>query len=427
MRLLTSLVVAFLLSQITWAQGTKIELTTCKELGQEGPAILYEVGFKVLNGKIEGTGRKTPFALPLPNGTKAFAYIEPYDDVVAGKAAPSPVMLKVYGQKVQAGKTLVSHDLAVVKAPSKHNFEFKSTIAFLGDEPQTYFSSIEQIKGFAAVGDEIAYTNARGQQGRGKIEAFEVEGGYRTNLIFEGIPDGIIQIKISALGKVDFSDSKVMPARAATPITPSGSTAAGTAKSNAHKIKTIPIEAILENKEVKITVHNLVKFNPDSTDRTLDLFKVDYSFDYYIVDATVENKTNQPLDISAYLLRFNFFTKDGKSADDYLRVLNEKKSAGKPAQKDADKIDTNVFGGSSKLPMASVMVKYETTLTDYDTKYKPQTNALNKPFEAKQKTRSVNATILGVPPSYTIEGLGTWEGVFLDKNKILFVPIRIGK
>jgi hypothetical protein len=147
MRLFITLAVALLFNVGVWAQGIKIELTTCRDLGPEGSANLYEVVFKVLSGKVEGTGRKTPFALPLPNGTKAFAYLETYDDVPAGKTVPSPTILKVYGQKVQVGKTLVSHDLAVVKTPSKPNFEFRSGMAFLGEAPKTFFSRIEQIKG----------------------------------------------------------------------------------------------------------------------------------------------------------------------------------------------------------------------------------------------------------------------------------------
>jgi hypothetical protein len=75
--------------------------------------------------------------------------------------------------------------------------------------------------------------------------------------------------------------------------------------------------------------------------------------------------------------------------------------------------------------MASVMVKYETTIPDYDTKHRVQTNALNKPLAAGQKIRSINATIMGVPPSYKIEGLGTWNGTFLDKKKLLFVTVKV--
>jgi hypothetical protein len=423
MRILHSSLFTLLISFCAFAQGTKIEITTCKAYGNEGEAYIFEIGFKVLSGKIEGTGRQEPLALQLSNGTKAFAYINAYDDVAAGKTAPSPATLKVYGQQqVNTGKILVSHDLAPIKIPSSRSFEFKSNMAFLGDEPKVFFGRIKGIKGVVAVGDEIAYTNARGQIGKGKILDLEVEGGYKTNAVFEGVPDDIIQIKVLSSDNIDFSESTVVPANSISTTT--SNTTSSTAKTVAHKSKAIPLNVVLENKEVKITVHQLVKFNPDSTDRSLDLFKVDYTFDYYIVDATFENKTTQALDLSEYILRFNFFTSDGKSADDFLRIFNGSKS-NNATQKDADKVDTNIFGGSSKLPMASVMVKYETTIPDYDTKHRVQTNALNKPLAAGQKIRSINATIMGVPPSYKIEGLGTWNGTFLDKKKLLFVSIKM--
>jgi hypothetical protein len=90
MRILCSFLFTLLISFCSFAQGTKIEVTTCKALGNEGSANLFEIGFKVISGKIEGTGRQEPLALPLPNGTKAFAFINTYDDVAVGKTAPSP-------------------------------------------------------------------------------------------------------------------------------------------------------------------------------------------------------------------------------------------------------------------------------------------------------------------------------------------------
>jgi hypothetical protein len=425
MRFLLCLLLASGLAFNAGAQGTKIEITTCKAIGNEGSANIYEVRFKVISGHIDGTGKDLPLALPLPNGTKAFATLNAYDDVSAGKSSPSTAMLKVFGHPAQTGKSLVSHDLAIVKTPPDRSFAFNSNMAFLDVDPQVFFGSIHSIKGFASVGDEIAYTNSRGQQGRGKILDFEVEGGLKTNLVFEGIPDGIITIKVLALNQVDFSESKVIPASAAasTPLTTSP--ASNASKVAAHKIKTIPLNITLENKELKITIHNLIKFNPDSTDRTLDVFPVDYSLDYYIVDASFENKTANPLDIGDYVLRLNFFSPDGKSADDFLRLFKAKKNSNDSAQRDADKIDTNIFGGTSKIRMASVMVKYEMTIPDYDQKYKDTTNALYKPIASGQKIRSINAGILGVPPSYKIEGLGTWNGTFLDKKNLIFVPIKL--
>ncbi len=422
----TLIFIIFLCNFGITAQNIKIEITACKEIGLEGSAAIFEVGFKVISGKIEGTGRYDPLAFPLPNGTKAFAYLNSYDEVVAGKTAPSPALLKVYGAKVQVGKILVSHDLAMVKTPVNRSFEFKSGVAFLGSEPKVFFGSIGNIKGFAKIGDEIAYTNARGQRGKGKILGFEVEGGSQTDVIFEGVPDNIVNIQVLGLDNVDFSDAKVTPANAGSEVTTSVSISANGTKAPNHKSKTIPIGAILENKEVKITVHNLVKFNPDSSTRYSDVFKVDYTLDYYIVDASFENKTDHDLDIGEYVLRLNFFTADGKSADDFLRVFRQKTDSNNQVKKDADKIDSNIFGGTSKLAIAGAMVKYEESIPDYDAKHKAVTNALNKPLGSGKKIRSINASIMGVPPEYKIEGLGTWSGTFFEKKHLIFVPIKIG-
>lgn len=421
LRLRYILILMFSIS-FAYGQGTKIEITTCKEIGIEGTATLYEVNFKVLTGNIEGSGRKLPLALPLPNNTKAFAYLEAYDDVATGKSTPSPASIKVYGHKIQIGKQLVSHDLAPIKKPVNSSFEFKTYTAFLSHEPGVFFGGIHSIKGFAAVGDEIAYTNARGQQGKGKILNFELKDGDETNFIFDGIPDNLVSIKVLTMNPVDFSESTVIPASAAM----ASSTPAPTpTKEPAHKIKAIPLEVVLENKEVKITVHQLIRFNPDPSTSALDIFHVDYTLDYYIVDATFENKTNTTLDLGDYLLRFNFFSTDGKSADEFLRIFKAGKDTKDETRQDADKIDTNIFGGTSKIPLANVMVKYIMALPDYDARYKAQTDALYKPFAPKQKIRSVNATIMGVPPSYKIEGLGTWNGTFFDKKQLLFVAVKL--
>jgi hypothetical protein len=48
---------------------------------------------------------------------------------------------------------------------------------------------------------------------------------------------------------------------------------------------------------------------------------VDYSLDYYIVDCTVENKTDKPVDAGDYMLRLHFFDKNGKSTDEFLRLF----------------------------------------------------------------------------------------------------------
>lgn len=404
-----------------FGQGLKIEVLSAEPAGTDNDYHYFSMQFKVVSGKAAGDGTAQPLALLQPNGTYTVAYLENFAEVGQGQKSRTAANLKLLGNVLKPGQQLVSPELAMVKMPNNRSFECKTGYAFVEEDPTVFFTTISGVKGHAKVGDEVAYTTDRGQKGSGVILGFQVTGGYKPDHVFEGIVNNDLTIRVKTNG-VDLSNAvltlgKMVPA--AVHVDPPKASKAK------HRVKTIPVEAVLEDKLIKITVHNLVKFNPDSTDKSFDIFKVDYALDYYIVDATIENKTDQPLDAGDYLLRFNFFTADGKSADEFLRVFREGKTSGDPAMQDANKVDINVFGGTSKLPLAGVLVKYQETLPDYDTKHKPQTDALNKPLAARQKVRSVEASIMGVPPSYRIEGIGTWGGTFYDKKKVLFQPLKL--
>jgi hypothetical protein len=403
------------------AQGTKIQILTAKQVGYSGDMKSFEVTFKVVTGKIIADSYGTPMAATKPNGKHAFAYLYTYDDLATGATTISPVELRVLGDDIKVNQYVVSHDLAIVPVPATRSFSCSTNYAFLSDKKDEAFAMISSIKGFAKVGDEITYTNDRGQQGSGKITEFTVEGGYKTDRIFEGIVDNGITMTVQTNG-VDLTKATVTLGKMTA--APAATTASKPAVNPKHKIKSIPVNAVLEDKNVRITVHNLVKFNPDSTAGDFDLFKVDYTLDYYIVDATFENKTTQAFDAGEYLMRFNFFSPDGKSADDFTRMF---RSGGKPddVQQQTDVIDTKIFGGSGKVAMSGVMVKYHMTLPDYDTNDKLKYEALYKPIPAGQKIRCATATIMGVPPSYKIVGLGTWPGTFFDKKKLLFTPVKL--
>jgi hypothetical protein len=403
------------------AQSTRIELLSAKPAGYDGDTKYFEVTFKVLAGRVEGDGKPIPLAIALPNKTKEFVYLISYESVEAGKSVPYPMQLNTLNYTPKAGQQLLSHELAPVAIPEKRSLQAKTGYAYLLDDDNKLLTvTLSNIKGHARLGDVIHYVNDRGQKGSATIKAIEIRGGYLSDCLFEGIIDDAATLKVLTNG-IDISNATISPDAAAAASTAPNNPPATQPK---HRMKTIPVEKTLENNEVKITIHQLVKFNPDSTARDFDIFKVDYSLDYYIVDATVENKTNQPLDAGEYLLRLNFFTPEGKSADDFLRVFRKDQKAGNSAQSDADKVDRMIFGGTSKIPLAQVMVKYIAAVPDYDSRHKAQTDALDKPLAARQKVRSINATIMGVPPAYGIEGLGTWSGVAFDKKKFLFVSFK---
>jgi hypothetical protein len=410
------------ISPVSAQQGLKCEVISADAAGYDGDVYYFAAQLKVLSGKLPSDGVSYPVALPLPNGTFVFAALESYDEVAVGQKTRSPVSIKILGNsRLKAGQHVVSPDLAVVKIPANRNFQCQSNYAFLDSDPTVLFSTIGRIKGYAKVGDEISYVNDRGQKGSGKILSFEVQGGHKPDCIFEGIVENGVTMRVKTNG-IDMTNAAITLGKM-TPAVPEA--APNKASKSKHRVKTIPTDVLLENKSIKINIHNLIKFNPDSTDGSFDIFKVDYTLDYYIVDATVENKTDQPLDAGEYLVRLNFFTPDGQSADTFLSLLREGKTSNDPVKQDASKVDVNIFGGTSKIPLAGVLVKYQDLLPDYNTKHKPQTDALYKPLASRQKVRSVEATIMGVPSGYRIEGIGTWSGAFFNKKNLLFSALKL--
>lgn len=403
------------------AQNLRLTLNSVKEVGQEGDVRQYEVNFKVTSGSI--TEDVTQLAFPLPDNKIGFARLGTYGErFKTGQSSSYPMLLKALGFTPKNGQTLVSHDLAPLKKEAKPHIQFETSTAFLGETDRHFMTSIKGVKGMVSVGDALEYINHKGQKGHAKVEKLEVDfGTFTTTAAFEGLPDNSFYIVVSTTEGYDFSDAKVYAANAAPAVTAAPSPAATTPKAD---VKTIPVEVVLEDAAVKITVHNLVKYKPKKGEG-IDIFNIDYSLDYYIVDATFENKTQKSLDIGEYLLRFNFFTPDGVSADEYTRIFRDKAKSPDDADQKANQVDTKIFGGTGKIVMANVLAKYTETIPDYQTKYAAQTQALGKPLPPGAKIHSIDATIMGVPPSYKIEGLGTWTGTFFDKKKLLYKKVSL--
>jgi hypothetical protein len=406
---------------IAQGQNLKIALSDVKKVGNDGDLTLYETKIKVVSGSI--TEDYVQLVYPLSDGKIGFALLETFGErFTAGQSGISPMQLKTIGFTPANGQNLVSPDLVKVTLPANRTFKFEAGEGFLGDDPKVVTAAIKGLKGFLAVGDEFEYLNYQGKKGRAKIEAIEVDyGTMKSTVAYEGLPDHVFNLKMRKLDDVSFSGIKAYSVGTAPATTATSDDKNAASKA---KIKTFPVNVVLEDKNIKITVHNLIKYNP-SPDEGIDLFKVDYSLDYYIVDATLENKSAKSLDCGDYLTRFNFFTPDGKSSDEYTRIFKKKSGDKDEVSDNADKLDVNVFGGTGKLVMASVLVKYQVTIPDYDTKHRANTLALGKPLPPGEKIRSIDATIMGVPPDYAIVGLGTWTGAFFDKKNLIFVPVKL--
>ncbi|MCU0449755.1 MAG: hypothetical protein MUC97_07890, partial [Bernardetiaceae bacterium] len=297
----------FLLLCLGQAALAKVSVLTAKLAAKDYPDKgfdQYEVTIKVLSGAVEN---RQMLALALPNGTARYMYVDLLDGKLgAGKTSPYPCALHVMGGEVKAGQTLLAPE-AAVKVPAQRTFGFKTGTMFTDGPPGTFFGQISGFTGVAQVGDELDYTNDRGQKGRAKIQGFKIGHHLEPKVLFAGLPDQVVSIQVLATPPAaDFSNSTAKPASGAAPV--AGPQTAGNKPKPSGKVQPITVNKVLENAEVKITIHQLVKYNPDPADSTYDIFKVDYSLDYYIVDATVENKTNRELEPGDYLLRLNFYT-----------------------------------------------------------------------------------------------------------------------
>lgn len=407
----------------TQAQNIKIALSDVRFLGNEGEVQLFEAKFKVLSGQLSQD--RIQLALPLGNNKKGFVVLETYGTPFkAGESAPYPFMFRAIGCQLKNNQTLLSHDLAPISVPKDNSFKFKTTYAYLGDEDKKFTATIKSLEGFIAVGQEFEYINHKGRKDRGKILKIELAGGLvSTDIAFEGLPENSISLTIRSVNGADFSDATA--SSSGVSLSTVADTTPEQKKTSAASIKKYPVNVVLENSEVKITIHELVKYKPVKGEG-IDIFNVDYSLDYYIVDATVQNKTSKALDCGEYLLRLNFYTPDGQSADEFTRIFKKEQGNEDEVKENADKIDVNILGGTGKIVMSNVLAKYQETIPDYDSKYKAQDDALNKPIPAGKSVRSITATILGVPPAYKITGLGTWSGTFFSKKNLIFAPVVLG-
>ncbi|MCA0230761.1 MAG: hypothetical protein LCH91_09890 [Bacteroidetes bacterium] len=405
-----------------FAQNTKIQLTKAVKAGQQNGFDIYKVQFKVLSGEAKN---RSEFTL-LDNGVvKGYAQLESYSEpLTPGQATKFEEMIYVLGGSIAAGQTLVSHDLAQPTLAANRPFGFTTSTAFLGNSSTEFMSSISEVKGTIKVGDAIEYQNAKGERSKAKITRIDVGQTLHPIYLIEGLPkDTYVSVTIESESKVDFSNAKVtsvggLGGASTNPASANTKTAKVTGKT-----QKIPVNVTLKNDEVKITVHNLIKFNPDPAASQYDVIKVDYSLDYYIVDATFENISNHAIDAGEYLLRFNFFSADGKSADEFLRLFKKEKGANDEAKQQADLVDKMVLGGTSKIKSAGVLVKYQEMIPDYEQNHKPIVEKLSKMMAPQQQLHSIVATILAVPPTYKIEGVGTWKGTFFSQKNFIFAPV----
>lgn len=402
------------------AQSLSLQVTQCKESYKQDGFVYYAVKFKVLKGSI-GLD-KVYLAWQDGNEVKAYATLSSGEELKTGQTTKYEEYIEVAGPPLKPGTTLVSTDLLKLPSVPGKQYSFQTDQAFIGLTDYDFFSGIQNWKGVLKIGDPVEYVNFKGEKSKATISKISIRG-MDIPLLNENIPYSVpVMLEVRSETKIDFSKAKVATPGVLKSVPVAANTESKSAKKLNHKVKKIPVNVTLANKEIKITIHNLVKFNPDPTDTLYDIFKVDYSLDYYIVDATVENISAKPLDAGEYMIRLNFFDKEGKSADEFTRIF---KGGDSEVKRDASAVDINVFGGTGKIKMSQVLVKYQDLVPDYATKHKPADQAMYQPLAPGAKVRAELATILGVPPTYPITGIGTWGGTFYQKKNLMLSALQL--
>jgi hypothetical protein len=374
---------------------------------------MYDVELKVISGLL----KEGDFLdISLPNGNKGYGYFQ-YGQVGEVKVGQSSVFsVKTLNTDMKVGHIFTSRALAPLPSSTKQVFEFKTGTSFIGSNPNEYFVPVTNLKGRLQVGEVLDIIDLKGKKCSGKVLAIEAGEGFKPDLLAEAMPRGYLTIQTDGcIINTDYRITSVGMTKttASNPATASSTTFKG-------ERKVLAVNAILENDEIKITVHNIVKYVPKPDPNPLvEIFKIDYSLDYYILDATVENKSNQTLDVGDYALRLNFFTPDGQSADEFGRILKNKDNKKDDVSQMSDVIDKEIFGGSSALKYAGVVVKYEQDLPNYD---KKNYDAVWGKIQPKQAVRCESVKAIGVPKSYQPKGIGTWKD---NRKKLMFAPLKI--
>lgn len=403
-----------------FGQNNQIQITKIAQTAKQAPFDVFQCNFKVIKGKAENYAT---FGIFQNNELKNIVKLELAETYTAGKETKYAEIFYVIGEGLKVGTTLVSLEAAIPKSAASQAFSFNTNMAFLGNEKNTFGGMIKDIKGAIKVGDSFEYKNFKGDVSTGKINKILLDNNIDIPFLPEKLANGNdVSIDVTTEKGVDFSNATVSSKMGT--LVASKSAEEPTVKSFG-KIKTITVNTILKNNDFRITVHNLIKFNPDPAKKDYDIFKVDYSLDYYIVDATVENISKKDFDSGDLMVRFNFFDKNGQSADEFLRLFKEKKGEKDEVKSQASVIDKMALGGTSKIKLAQVMAKYTESIIDFDKKHKAEADAIYQTLKPGQKVRSIAATLMGVPPSYKIEGIGTWSGTFFDKRNLVVSNISL--
>jgi hypothetical protein len=361
-----------------------------------GSPKMFEAEVKVLNGTLKADGF---LDLTLPNGDKGYAQFEFAEKDEAPAGTTAKFYVKAIQTDVRVGQKWVSRELSKPILTISQKFEIESPTFFIMQKDE-YMLPVQSLKGKLSVGDALEAITPKGQKCAAKVTEIKAADKYIIDLLTPSTEQAYVMIKTN--GCEIPSQSRF------TSVGLVGNTSSPVAQAPTFKGERniMPINAVLENEEVRITVHNIIKYKPKPNAVTDAIMKVDYTLDYYILDATLENKTNKTIEGGDYMLRLNFFTAEGESADEFGRIFKNKDDKKDEIKNQADAIDKAVFGGTSALRFAPVMVKYQEDLPNYD---KTKDDAIWGKLEAKQKVHCETIKAIGVPKSYLPTHVGAWK------------------
>ena len=279
-------------------------------------------------------------------------------------------------------------------------FKCSFETAFI-DDAGYYAFSYKSVEGAVKVGDQLMVLDQDGKSAKVTINGIELKPNEGSSVRLNAIDERF---------KIDNGFSLCFYFSSSASTGPGGkfTLSAGTESTSPQTTDAVfkgerevmKKDIVLTDGKIKITLNALVKYAPKQADNPV--FKIDETIDYYILDVTVENLTDQTLDAGAYLIHLNLYDAAGVNSDDHGRLF---KNVNSEAKSDVDVIDQQVLGGTSAIRYAAVVAMYSEQDPLFNTE---QCDLAFGMLAPKQKVTCTAAKAIGVPKTYMPTEIGFW-------------------
>jgi hypothetical protein len=401
------LLYTYLITVAQSPRGTIMSIRSSQKDPNKANTWLLDVQLKATTGTLPA-GRDN-YEYLLPTGDKVYVEVDVFDNLPAGKVGQT--MLTCYNGEPKVGQVLAPRGTFRARPPAGRTFAGVLSQAFLGDGKDEYLLILKQASGYLLPGDVLQGEGAKGRcQATVKSivqsitnQPLDMRSPAMTDAMVEVVSAGCVfdaDYKLSLLGS---KTAAAEPAPAAKSGTFGG------------KRTVFPTETTLRTTEIAITIQNVVQYFPQP-EKVL-IGKIDSALNYYVLDATVENLTNQIVDAGDYMLRLNFYDAQGNSADEFGRIFKNEKNKTDDVSRGADALDKGVFAGSSALRFANILTAYTFDLPGFDGKACDMAWGKLQPGQA---VRCEAVRVIGVPQSYRPTAIGTWKA---SKSDLVTLPV----